>query len=369
MVSSYTVLIAAMAALPSAYGHIAAWPASALDFNGDGYTAATPLAKESFKGWWFHDQIQNEQQGGPTTDLQVGGEVIIPLGCNKEAALGPGPDPCPTDTPSMHAGTPVDSNLVRGCALAIAYKSVYAEVQPADFTVFSVNHDCVTQNKTPFQIPANMPSCENDSCICAWFWQGQASADEMYMTGFRCNVVGGTAGGSLPTASPAKFCPDGGCVEGPKQPLYWANDDSNIEFSGSYEEKPAYDDRWGFADGAQDIGAGSAPANPAPVDDAPADDVPQGDGTDDTPPDVVFDDDEEDLPVTLPVQDLPKPAVKPPTPIGNVTPRPRPQEPKQSQCSWPGHCAGDSCSSYNDCSDDLVCNSGKCGAKVDENYN
>ncbi|PYH96596.1 hypothetical protein BO71DRAFT_407556 [Aspergillus ellipticus CBS 707.79] len=31
-----------------------------------------------------------------------------------------------------------------------------------------------------------------------------------------------------------------------------------------------------------------------------------------------------------------------------------------SSCSWSGHCAGASCSSDDDCSDDLTCNSGKC---------
>ena len=30
-------------------------------------------------------------------------------------------------------------------------------------------------------------------------------------------------------------------------------------------------------------------------------------------------------------------------------------------CSWQGHCAGASCSTADDCSDDLVCNSGICG--------
>ncbi|KAL7940649.1 hypothetical protein V8C42DRAFT_336962 [Trichoderma barbatum] len=31
-------------------------------------------------------------------------------------------------------------------------------------------------------------------------------------------------------------------------------------------------------------------------------------------------------------------------------------------CSWEGHCAGASCGSDEDCSDDLTCNSGKCGS-------
>ena len=31
-------------------------------------------------------------------------------------------------------------------------------------------------------------------------------------------------------------------------------------------------------------------------------------------------------------------------------------------CSWSGHCAGATCSSDDDCSDSLICNSGKCGS-------
>ena len=30
-------------------------------------------------------------------------------------------------------------------------------------------------------------------------------------------------------------------------------------------------------------------------------------------------------------------------------------------CDWPGHCAGDACSTVNDCAGSLTCKSGKCG--------
>ncbi len=30
-------------------------------------------------------------------------------------------------------------------------------------------------------------------------------------------------------------------------------------------------------------------------------------------------------------------------------------------CSWKGHCAGDPCSTYDDCDGSLICLSGKCG--------
>ncbi|KAJ5383593.1 Fungal chitosanase [Penicillium concentricum] len=37
--------------------------------------------------------------------------------------------------------------------------------------------------------------------------------------------------------------------------------------------------------------------------------------------------------------------------------------PTGGSCEWAGHCAGASCSDENDCSDDLVCKSGKCAAE------
>ena len=73
------------------------------------------------------------------------------------------------------------------------------------------------------------------------------------MTGFRCNVSGGSSTASLATPKPAKYCVNSSCVTGPKQPMYWANENPNIEFSGDYFKKPSYNAKWGYANGAQDI--------------------------------------------------------------------------------------------------------------------
>ncbi|OGM48814.1 fungal chitosanase [Aspergillus bombycis] len=40
-------------------------------------------------------------------------------------------------------------------------------------------------------------------------------------------------------------------------------------------------------------------------------------------------------------------------------------EPTGGSCSWPGHCAGASCSSNDDCSDELACKNGKCASDGD----
>lgn len=58
---------------------------------------------------------------------------------------------------------------MKGCALAIAYKSDVHDVQPDDFTIFSVNHTCVWYQNTAFNVPS-LPACPEGGCHCAWFW-------------------------------------------------------------------------------------------------------------------------------------------------------------------------------------------------------
>ena len=96
---------------------------------------------------------------------------------------------------AYHAGDPagpLDDSLVSGCALAIADKDDIEKVGWDDLAVFSVNHNCVRQKVTTFevrdtrrdfreekrpvnsppsalsQVPERMPSCTGDKCVCAW---------------------------------------------------------------------------------------------------------------------------------------------------------------------------------------------------------
>ncbi|KAI5840628.1 hypothetical protein BZA05DRAFT_16288 [Tricharina praecox] len=261
-----TLLLAILPSLATA--HMAMWHPSVLDFNGDGYTAVTPLSGKSFSQWWFHG-MASASMPSEVFSLPVGKSVTVEASCNKDftswGSQGDGQNACPDDTPSLHAGTPVEAGQLLGCGLAIAYKSKFTDVKPEDFAVFSVNHQCVKQLKTTFDVPKVMPKCPDGGCICAWFWQGQSSADEMYMTGFRCNISGGSSTASISSPKAPKYCPSGGCVSGPKQPMYWANDNSNIAYSGDYYQKPSYNAKWGFANGAQNdivsVGKGSPTAS------------------------------------------------------------------------------------------------------------
>lgn len=316
-----------LALVPTAFGHMGLFHPSAYDFDGDGYSLVTPLSGLSFNDWWFHGNLGKAGSGTPM-ELPAGGSVSLELSCNKRftsyGSDGDGTTACPDDIPSYHAGTPIRNSEILGCGLAIAYKSDAASVTPSDFTIFSVNTDCVDNLHTSFEVPSGMPECPNGKCVCAWFWQGQASADEMYMTGFDCTVTGSSSTKSIGAAQPPQYCPNGGCVSGPKQPMYWANDNANVAYDGVYTHKPSYNSAWGFSNGAQnDIfeGSSSAPSPSTPTSSA-------------APARTTF------------ATSTRKAAA----PTGGAS----------TSCSWPGHCAGASCSSMDDCSDDLTCKSGVC---------
>lgn len=363
MFSSSAVFLALLPAV--AYAHIGLWNPAALDFEGDGYSLATPLSEKSFDQWWFHGNTAKSASAYKNPlSLPAGSSVTVELACEKSfSSYGKktsSSSPCPADFPSMHAS---DDSKLLGCGLAIAYKSKFEDVKPEDFTVFSVNHKCVKDIKTSFEVPKGLPSCEGGNCICAWFWQGQNSANEMYMTGFTCNVEGGASGASLGAPKPPVYCPSGsGCVEGPKQPLYWANDNSNIKFDNKYEHKPSYNDKWGFKDGAQNdiFGSGSSGSS----------------GNSSSTP--------KESEQKMSIMPVGKPtavatasagssktkdsgAAEPSTTLATRTKgRNRYSKPTESassseSCSWEGHCKGAVCSSSNDCSGSLSCNNGVCG--------
>ena len=141
------------------------------------------------------------------------------------------------------------------------------------------------------------------------------------MTGFECTVTNALPSSTARVAKgvPPRYC--GGkpsaCVAGPKQPMYWANDSPNIAFLGEYEQKPSYNEKWGFKHGAQndifDGAGGPPPSNPGPG----------------------------------------------PTPSSTIV-VPVPSEVTGSKWSWAGHCKGASCKDQNDRSDDLTCQQGQC---------
>lgn len=137
-----------------------------------------PLTNYTFEQWWMHGHLDFPPHPEDIFELPAGQNVTTEIGCNKGATtffasseggnIQSGNDPCPGSPPSEYHTTGISD--VKGCALAIADKPDFRDVQPEDFTVFSINQTCVWSRFTEFAVPERMPPCSSGKCICAWFW-------------------------------------------------------------------------------------------------------------------------------------------------------------------------------------------------------
>ncbi|WWC60981.1 uncharacterized protein I303_103558 [Kwoniella dejecticola CBS 10117] len=254
---------ALIALLPLARAHMSMWAESMYGFS-QSYEPVTPLSGKSFNEWWFHGNA-NDKPSAVTT-LVPGQDLTLEMACQKGytsfGSGNPTDDACPGDSGAYHAGGQTGSqsgwsgnseSSLMGCALAIAFKPTAAQTNMEDFTVMSIQESCVRQRLTSFSIPNNLPACPEGGCTCAWFWAGKNSANEMYMTGFRCDVSGGS-GTTYPSPAP----PRKGKISGATQPYYWANEPTNLDFTPTWETKPSYDSAWGWTPGAQTAAFGAA---------------------------------------------------------------------------------------------------------------
>ncbi|KAF8454024.1 hypothetical protein BGX38DRAFT_1090004 [Terfezia claveryi] len=200
----HVLFVAALAATQTT-AHLSIWHPCMFGSDPDNVNsdnASKPLVDRDFKGWWFHDNLDKPPKDPNTTvDLPAGGVVKLEISSNKAlTSMGGGLLPNPEQAPepwkntgngwgNMHANTRQE---VAGSALAIAYKSNAADVTPDDFDVFSVVHDSPARQLQAYPVPAGLPPCPNNKCICVWFWihDSRGGGDEMYMTGFQCNVTG-----------------------------------------------------------------------------------------------------------------------------------------------------------------------------------
>lgn len=220
--------------------------------------------------------------------ITAGQPLTVGISCHKAHSIYgsvTSTEACPLDSGAYHAGgltgTPAgwgenDPALLLGCALAIAPKSSAGSTNPEDFTVMSIQENCVRTRDTVFDIPANLPECPDGECTCAWFWQGKDAQNEQYMVGFRCKVEGGVVG-----IHPNPVPPRKGKISGPTQPMYWANSNSNLDFvPKDQRDRPSYNSAWGWSDGAQtsSFAAGSIGAPATPVENVPGEGESEGEG-------------------------------------------------------------------------------------------
>lgn len=252
-----------------------------------------PLRDYTFQQWWFHNHLDHPPNPGDIFELPAGKPATAEIACNKGAtsyfASSEGGDirvpgnpneVCPNSPSVAYHTNGIDD--LEGCALAIAYKDDVNQVQPEDFTVFSVNQTCVWTRFTDFSVPSRLPPCPAGGCICAFFWihSPKAGGEENYMNGFKCNVTGATS--NVPLAKPQvpRRCgadPEnqklqsvpGNCTYGAKQPFYWKQLERNNVFEGDHSP-PVYNDLYNFLDGAQDdIFQDSYESLPVPAPTAP----------------------------------------------------------------------------------------------------
>jgi len=252
-----------------------------------------PIKNMPFSQWWFHNHLNHPPNPGDVFDLPAGQTATAEIACTKGAtsffASADGGDIRNASNPNdVCPGSPMIQyhtqgfNDLEGCSLAIAYKSDVKDVQPEDFTVFSVNQTCVWTRFTDFKIPERMPRCPDGGCICAFFWihavrffhtiffssqlavfltifvravsltqvekrvrtcffflpPSLTYSFSDYMNGFKCNVTGSTSTVSLATSKVARRCGadpanqkmqsvPGNCTYGAKTPFYWFNNERN----------------------------------------------------------------------------------------------------------------------------------------------
>jgi len=237
--------------------------------------AVQPLQGLDFNDWWMHGpkSVNDPPAKNAVTSLVAGGKLDLEITGNKAfTSMGRGlwvkpgktprdiPDPWSNDmgggSSNIHAPT---HDEVAGCALGIAYKSNLKDVNPEDFVIFSVVHDCIARQLQAFDIPA-LPACPNGQCICSWFWihDSRGGTDQMYMTPFQCNVTNPSKrviGKPLPPIRCDGQVPYPGgntttTCRKPLQPMYWKNNErNNMANPGHYA--PTYSSAYGFPEGAQ----------------------------------------------------------------------------------------------------------------------
>ncbi|KAH0833490.1 hypothetical protein J3R83DRAFT_12614 [Lanmaoa asiatica] len=276
----FTFFLALFLSLRLVSCHVAIWHPSMFGFNVTAQTypydnrPVVPLVHMSFSEWWFHGHLDHPPHAEDVFEFPVGQNVTTQIACDKGATTyyassqgGDIQDPnnpnnvCPGSPTSEYHTTGLSD--VKGCALAIAYKSNVSDVQPADFTVFSVNQTCVWYRYTDFSVPEAMPPCPNNMCICAFFWihSPDSGSEQNYMNGFQCRITNSTSNVGLATPKVARRCgadpsngkmsaDPGNCTYGAKQPLYWYQAEQNNMFEGTYSP-PFYNDLYNFEDGAQ----------------------------------------------------------------------------------------------------------------------
>jgi len=264
-------IVFALLLVASVCAHMSLWHPSVYDKepnNKDSNLNSNPLQDQNFVDWWWHGNLNYPPQTKAVFEIKANSKVEAWLSTNRAFTPYGYPDRVdanPRTTPNpwagsffskvnnAHAGKIED---VGGCALGIAYKSDRFAVRPEDFVIFSVARDCPSRFLQSFDVP-NLPACPNGVCQCAWFWIHKSivgGSDQNYMTPFVCNVTGSTSTAQpidYSNARPPRKCLNpANCVQGPRHPMYWKNNERNNMPEGP-TYAPTYSHLYGWSQGAQ----------------------------------------------------------------------------------------------------------------------
>ncbi|EJU04797.1 hypothetical protein DACRYDRAFT_63002 [Dacryopinax primogenitus] len=273
------IIAASLSVLPAA-AHLAPFHPSMYGFNWTTLHISTsydnrpvaPLMGLTFSEWWMHGHMDLPPNPGDFLELPAGGNFQVQMACDKSATdywntsgqadFRDGEWPCPgASSVEFHTKDITDT---KGCAFGIAYKSDIYSVTPNDITIFTVNYTCPWYRTQWFEVPADLPPC--DDCICTFNWihSPDSGSQQIYQNGYKCKVLNDGPGKQLQTPQLARRCgPDpylnrpanasnctGGVEGGAKLGMYWLQADGNNMFE-DYYHPPLYDDLYGFMDGAQ----------------------------------------------------------------------------------------------------------------------
>ncbi|KAF9032945.1 hypothetical protein BJ165DRAFT_1357464 [Panaeolus papilionaceus] len=272
------------------YGHVAAFhkgmycingPQTAVDLNS--YAIVYPLYQMNFRDWWSRSNLNTQCMDYPPADgdyidLPAGGTFSVEIGSNRaKTSLSYGgrdmsdwPDgqTYPEDYVSRDENCIIHPNLhtqdrqrAAGTVFAISYESDIRKVTPENLVVFTVRDKTPWKRVIVYDVPAAMPACPAGGCICAWGWVPDGCGQpNMYHQAFKCRVSGATSTTPVGTPKPPVWCEndDSKCVKGPKQMVYWnQNERNNVFVSGwdsrGLQKSPTYNRRMGFYDGKKPL--------------------------------------------------------------------------------------------------------------------
>ncbi|KAH6899228.1 hypothetical protein BKA70DRAFT_1231144 [Coprinopsis sp. MPI-PUGE-AT-0042] len=295
LVLAVTATLAATANAHMAVFHQAMWclNGNTGQENYNSYDIVNPLYQLPFNKWWFHAVDRcNEFPPAPGVflDLPAGGSFMAEIAENRaktsqsynsrDASDWPDGgrypdnhnDPNCIVHPNLHAQ---NESMAAGTAFAISYN-----VRPDNLVVFSVRHRTPWKRVVWYDVPAAMPACPPEGCICAWGWVPNGCWSTQH---------GATSTTPVAAPQPPVWCegnPDA-CTKGAKQMVYWNQAEGNNIYVDGFDnsgghKSPGYNGKCGFWDGAQnDIfvgapssGGGQSPAQPNDDHGKEANDVP-----------------------------------------------------------------------------------------------